>query len=176
MHNRQGSSPVQRHPVELYTDQLVVQGSLALPFRRVTEIVNSPERDYLSVDGATVTPLLLPHQAGGPNAAPVLVRRTQVRFIATYTDPSQSRATGGEFAAVHKVPMPCYGFLGPFVFHAHLHIRPGNPLLEVLELGSEPFLPLTQATVYQIAHPEIPPRQHEVIIINRTFLDVIYLV
>ena len=122
-----------------------------------------------------IAPLVLPHQVSGPLTTPALVRRTQVRYAATFNDPQQSNRSQAEFAGVRKVPTPCYGFLGPFVFHAHLHMRPGTPLLDVLEVGNEQFMPFTQATVYLIERPDVPARQHEVIIINRAFLDALYL-
>ena len=174
MLDRAGVS-TQRHMLEIYTDRLLIQGSVSLPFRRATEIMNNADRDFLTIDGARIAPLVQPAQMSGPHAVPTLVRRLQVCYVATATEPGQSKPTGQEFAGVHKVPTPCYGFVGPFVFHAHLHLRPGSQLFEVLETGQEQFIPLTGATVYLIERPDIPPRQHEVIILNRGRLDAIYL-
>ncbi|HMA36381.1 MAG TPA: hypothetical protein VKY74_18135 [Chloroflexia bacterium] len=174
MLDRQGAG-AQTHPIELFTEHVVVQGTVTLPFRRVTEILNSAERDFVTVDGGTIAPLVHPAQLSGPNRVPTLVRRVQIRYAATYTDPHRVKPPGVEFAAVQKVPTACYGFLGPFVFHAHLHMRAGSVLFDFLQLGGDQFLPLTQATVYLVDHPDLPPRQHEVIIINRLFLDVMYL-
>jgi hypothetical protein len=41
----------------------------------------------------------------------------------------------GEFALIQKTPVACYGFLGPFVFPARLHVRPGAALQDIMEAG-----------------------------------------
>ncbi|HUS13769.1 MAG TPA: hypothetical protein VM536_02020 [Chloroflexia bacterium] len=174
MMDRQGSTS-QTHPLEIHTDQILIQGTVTLPFRRVTEIMNSADRDFLSIDRAMIAPLVDLSQVSRPNAPTTVVRRMQVRYVATYTDLTRARPAGVEFVGVQKVPTACYGFLGPFVFHAYLHMRPGTSLLEVLETGAEDFIPFTRATVYLVARPDAAPRQHEVIIINRRFLDAAYL-
>jgi hypothetical protein len=174
MIDRQASAS-QTHPLEIHTDQILIEGTVTLPFRRVTEIMNSADRDFLSIDGARIAPLVNLSQVSRSTAPVTLVRRLQVRYVATYTDPARVRPPGAEFSGVQKVPTACYGFLGPFVFHAHLYMRPGTSLMEVLETGAEQFVPLTRATVYLASRPDLPPRQHEVIIINREFLDAIYL-
>ncbi|MDQ2807003.1 MAG: hypothetical protein M3Z04_08860 [Chloroflexota bacterium] len=171
----QQETHVQTHALEIYTTSLMVRGTISLPFRRATEILNSADREFISLDAALIAPLAHPAQVSGPHSNTTLIRRMGIYYTATFTDPAQARAPTLEFAGVQKRPVACYGFLGGFVFHAHLHMRPGSTLLDVLETGKETFLPLTQATVYLVAHPDLPPRQHEVMIINRAYLDVMYL-
>lgn len=163
------------HALEIYTASLMVKGTITLPFRRATEILNSADREFIGLDAALIAPLAHPAQVSGPHSSSTLIRRLGIYYAATFTDPAQARPPTLEFAGVQKRPIACYGFLGGFVFHAHLHMRPGSTLLDVLETGQESFVPLTQATVYLVDHPDLPPRQHEVMIINRAYLDVMYL-
>ncbi len=165
----------QTHTLEIYTESLLVKGTVLLPFRRATEILNSADREFIGLNEALITPLAQSTQVSGPHPGTTLIRRLGIRYAATFTDATQARSPTVEFAGVQKRPTACYGFLGGFVFHAHLHMRPGSTLLDVLETGRESFLPLTQATVYLVAQLDVPPRQHEVIIINRAYLDVMYL-
>src|SRR5438067_10920436 len=104
MLDRQASA-MHRHQVEIYTEQLIIKGSIALPLVRVTEIMNSTDRDFLPVDEAYIAPLVLPNQVSGPIRKPTLVHRTQVRYVATHDDPDQGRGPGAESPTVRKVPM-----------------------------------------------------------------------
>jgi hypothetical protein len=169
------SSGGRSHSLEIYTDRLRIEGTSALPYNRVTDILNTADREFLALDGATVAPLLNPAQASGPNRTTTLLRRLEARYVATTHDRGAPRPVTGEFAHIHKTPVACYGFLGPFVFHAQLHMRPGAALQDIMEAGGQVFIPLTNATVRLIERPDVPARQHAVIIVNRGFLDMIYL-
>ena len=42
------------------------------------DLLNSADREYISIDGATISPLVLTGEATGPNAQATVIRRTRI--------------------------------------------------------------------------------------------------
>ncbi|MEA2575267.1 MAG: hypothetical protein QOH93_2565 [Chloroflexia bacterium] len=178
------SGPIS-HNVELYTARLFIQGSIAGPFKRTSDLINRRDRDFFSVNGATVTPL---GQASTPPqkiATPVQVGRDHIHFVATIPQqtqqPSQPQSSGqtqslgpGREYYVHKQAVPCYALTDTFIIYGQCHLLTGGTL-ETLLQGHDPFIPMTKATIYLIVRPNAP-WQRELVVVNKEKLEVFYSV
>jgi hypothetical protein len=92
---RSSSDAGRPHRLEIYTDRLRIEGTSALPYNRVTDIMNTADREFLTLDGGAVAPLLTPTQASGPNRGPTLLRRLEVRYVATTHSRGAQAGYGG---------------------------------------------------------------------------------
>jgi hypothetical protein len=156
-----------------YTDGMMIHGTVKLPYRRVVDLLNSQDREYLSIEQATATPLVLPSQVTGPNANATVVRRDRV--ILAGMDREGAAPLADDSTARRMAPAACLGFIGAFVFHAHLPMLPNQRLVDVMEVQRDDFMLFYDATLYLAERPELPPRAHAGIAVNRHYLDALYL-
>jgi hypothetical protein len=157
----------------VYTNHVLVQGSVALPYRRVIDLLNSEDREYISIDRATVTPLALTNQVTGPNSNPTVLHRRQVVLAGLTSE--QSAPLPDDTTAQRSVRTPCLGFVGPFVFHGHVQMLRGQRLLDMLETQHSDFLLFYDVAIYLIDRPDVPAHPHAGLIVNQRMLDVLYL-
>ena len=161
------------HSVEIYTDGLYVLGTLSGPFKRVTDLINRRDEEYLLVYEAGITPV---GQAASPRklSTPVLVGRSHVHIIAS--NPS-SGAQGQEGAVarefyVPKAPVPCYALTDTFAVYGTAHLLQGATLDSFLRVG-DTFVPITGATIYLNSMPGTP-WQRELVVLNKAKVQVMY--
>ena len=121
-----------------YTDRVLVRGTILLPYRRVIDLVNSADREYLSIDGATVSPLVLIGEATGPNPNTTVIRRT--RIILAGVSQEQAAPAADDVSFQRSVLTPCLGFIGAFVFNARLPLLPSQRVLELMRVPSAAIL------------------------------------
>ena len=169
------------HDVELYTSRLLVQGSISGPFKRLSDLVNQREQDYLTVEDAAISAL-----AQSANlkklGMPVMIGRSHVHFVTVASEPQappgpdQPTGTGQsaprEFY-VQKLVLPCYALTDTFVIFGHCYLLKGATLQNLLDL-SNTFVPLTKATIYMVSQPNISWKRN-VVIVNKEQLEVMYL-
>jgi hypothetical protein len=156
-----------------YTNQVVVRGSVALPYRRVIDLLNSADREYISIDGATVSPLVLIGEATGPNGQATVIRRT--RIILAGISKEQAAPAADDVSFQRSIMTPCLGFIGAFAFNAHLPLLPGQRVLELMEAQRSDFMLVYDADVYLAEHPDHPPQHYGGLIVNREALEILYL-
>jgi hypothetical protein len=156
-----------------FTDRVVVRGSVALPYRRVIDLLNSTDREYISIDGATVGPLVLIGEVTGPNAKTPVIRRT--RIILAGVSAEQAAPPADDVSFQRSVLTPCLGFIGAFVFNAHVPLLPGQRVLELMEAQRSDFLLFYDADVYLAERPEHPPQHYGGLVVNREALEILYL-
>ncbi len=176
------------HNVELYTARLFIQGSISGPFKRTSDLINRRDRDFFTVNGATVTPLGQTSTSPQTMATPVYVGREHIQFAATIPEqpqptpqtqqpqaPGQTQSLGpGREYYVHKQAVPCYALTDTFIIYGQCHLLAGATL-ETLLQGHDPFIPITKATVYLIVRPNTP-WQRELVVVNKEKLEVFYSV
>src|SRR3954468_5061115 len=93
-----------------YTNQVVARGTVSLPYRRVVDLLNSADREYISIDGATVGPLVLIGEATGPNAQATVIRRT--RIVIAGVSSEQAAPAADDVSFQRSILTPCLGFIG----------------------------------------------------------------
>jgi hypothetical protein len=156
-----------------YTDRVVVRGTVALPYRRVIDLLNSADREYISIDGATISPLVLTGEATCPNAQATVIRRT--RIILAGISAEQAAPAADDVSFQRSVLTSCLGFIGAFVFNARLPLLPTQRVLELMEAQRSDFMIFYEADVYLAEHPDHSPTHYGGLVVNREMLEVLYL-
>jgi hypothetical protein len=156
-----------------YTDRVVVRGTVALPYRRVIDLLNSADREYISIDGATISPLVLTGEATGPNAQATVIRRT--RIILAGISAEQAAPAADDVSFQRSVLTSCLGFIGAFVFNARLPLLPTQRVLELMEAQRSDFMIFYEADVYLAEHPDHSPTHYGGLVVNRQMLEALYL-
>jgi hypothetical protein len=169
------ADPFAANRIELavYTNEILVRGSVALPYRRVLDLLNSEDREYISIDGATISPLVLIGEATGPNTKATVIRRTNI--ILAGVSKEQAAPAADDVSFQRSVLTPCLGFIGAFAFNAHLPLLPGQRLLELMETQRSDFLMFYEADIYLAERPEHPPQHYGGLVVNRAALNILYL-
>ena len=168
------------HKVEIYTNLLVLQGTIKGPFKRTTDLLNWNDLQFLSVQEVTITPIGQPASQKVQDH-PAYLGRSQVQFaVEMAADPESFTTTGPLDESlgkrenmVRKERIPCYAITNSYIIHAHCHLMPGASLENVL-VGSEDFIPLTEATIHHVGRPNAP-WQRDVVIVNRNNLIAMYI-
>lgn len=167
------------HSVELYTARLFIQGTISGSFKRTSDLINRRERDFFTVTGSTVTPLGQATTTPQKIPTPVQLGRDHIHFVATAPQPQQQQAGGqgapgsGREYFVQKHAIPCYALTDTFIIHGQCHLLTGTTLENLLQ-NHDPFIPITNATIYLIVRPNAP-WQRELVVVNKAKLEVIYL-
>ena len=162
-------------PIDLtiYTDRVVLRGSVVLPYRRVLDLLNSEDREYINIDRATVAPFV----ARTSKPARTARRRccgecawcwpgwmpTRRRHCPMIRQPSDRSAS------------PCLGFVGPYVFRGYFLLMRGQRLIDMLEAQRSDFILFNDVALYQTERPDLPPHQHAGLVVDRAMLDILYL-
>jgi hypothetical protein len=162
-------------PIELavYTGSVLLRGSVILPYRRVIDLLNSEDREYISIERATIAPVVHPAQVTGPGTNATVLRRDRVALAGLTAE--QSAPLPDDTTAQRAVRAPCLGFLGAYVFHAHFQLMRGQRLIDVMEAQRSDFILFYDATLYLAERPDLPPHQHAGLVVNRHMLDILYL-
>jgi hypothetical protein len=125
----------------LYTDTHIVQATYETRQRRVTDILNEPEADFLVVRDAVFDDF-------GSTTAPVRAEYAQINLgavlFAVATDPVEPVPE----LRTPKVPERALISIPPFKVVGHIHLLPERNLRESLEELQGRFLPVTDATFW----------------------------
>ena len=162
-------------PIELaiYTESVLLRGSVMLPYRRVIDLLNSEDREYIGVEHATIAPVVHPNQVTGPGTNATILRRDRVALAGLNAE--QSAPLPDDTTAQRAVREPCLGFLGGYVFHARFPLMRGQRLIDVMESQHSDFILVYEATLYVAARPDLPAPQYAGLVVNRHMLDILYL-
>ena len=166
--------------MEMYTDLFVIQGYLTMIAQRTSDILNRSTTNFMPVYNATITPL-----GQTPSSkiqeTPVMVRLSQVNFVVEMPSahnpaPAPSVPGGpvyGREAYVTKDDHPCYAITGPYAIYGHCYLHKGTSLENLLQ-GIDPFMPITNPTVYALAHPNLSWKPNFVLV-NKSLLTAMYV-
>lgn len=174
------SAPITHH-VELYTSRFFVEGKIAGPFKRTSDLLNRSDSANMMVQEASITPLGQTPEAKRTLPSLIVVR-AQVHFAASYpqgdgaaaqSNSAMGPSSGREYY-VQKMSLPCYALTDTFVIYGSCYLHPGTTLQNLLD-REEPFMPLTNATIYPVAHPAVNWRR-ELVVVNKSKLEVIYVI
>jgi hypothetical protein len=169
------------HSLEIYSARFYIEGEVTAPFKRMSDLLNRREANYLSVQGAVVAPL---DQASQPKRfeMPISVGKSHIHFASPPEmpgadpkpdAPQRGIPIGREFY-VQKIPFPCYVLTDTFVIHGQCYFNEGVTLQSLLDRPDMLFLPITDAVIYMVARPNIS-WQRNLVIVNKEKIEVIYL-
>jgi hypothetical protein len=169
------------HRLELYTGQMIIQGQVNAPFKRTTDLMNWDQAEFLSVQGATVTPLGQAPAQKPPTSA-IMVSRSHVHFAAEMPPPQTGKtpaelSTGfllGQSDYVRKANFPCCAITETYAVYGNCYLHTEGTLENMIQ-ASRDFIPLTRATVYKLG-TNANPLQRDLVIVNRRMLAAIYLI
>ena len=127
--------------ITLVTDAFVVRGTLQTRHRRITDMLNSAEHDFLVLTSATFeefgsTGLAIQSDFAQVNLGSVLFGVADEPVEAT----PELRVPKVSERAIISVP--------PFTVTGHIHLMPGRDLHEALEDLMGRFIPVTDATYW----------------------------
>ena len=169
------------HGIEIYSARFYIQGDISGPFKRMSDLMNRRDVNYLAVQGAIVAPL---DQASQPKRfeTPISVGKSHIHFAsspelpATPSKPDEMQRgipIGREFY-VQKTPYPCYALTDTFVIHGKCYLNEGVTLQSLLDRPDMLFLPITEAAIYMVTRANIS-WQRNLVIVNKEKIEVIYL-
>ena len=170
------STTINAHHLEIYTGNVLVEGTVSGPFARLTDLVNRGDRNYMVVQDASLAALNNQNNRSRLSM-PALVRRDQVHFVANVPDPATLQAQKQPPALrefyVRKDAVACYVLTDTFAIYGYCHLLAGTTLENLLETGTS-FVPLTDATIYLNSLPGAP-WQRDLVVLNKEKMQMIHI-
>ena len=170
------------HGIEIYSARFYIEGDTAGPFKRMSDLLNLRDANYLTVQGAIVAPL---DQTSQPKRfeTPISVGKSHIHFVSSPETPPAPSSTESmqrgipisrEFY-VQKSPFPSYALTDTFVIRGQCYLNEGVTLQSLLDRRDMLFIPITDATIYMVARPDVS-WQRNLVIVNKAKIEVIYLI
>jgi|SRR5687767_5778509 len=172
------SAPI-GHNVEVYTARYLVQGSISGPYRRTSDLLNRKDDNFLTVDGASITPVGQ-NAEGQKISTPLMLGRHSIHFVSlspVSPDNDENASTPQSLPReffISKRIFPCYVLTDTYLIHGRCHLLEGATLGHYLEKG-EDFIPITKPTIFLAARPTIT-WQRDLVIVNKEKIEVAYVV
>jgi hypothetical protein len=170
------SAIINAHQLEIYSGNIVVEGTVSGPFVRLTDLVNSGDFNYMVVEEASIAELN-DRDNRSRLSAPALMRRDQVHFMSELPDPAVVQAQrenppGREFF-VRKDAVACYALTDTFAIYGYCHLLAGTTLANLLETSTS-FFPLTEATIYLNSLPGVPWHR-DIVVLNKEKVQIVHM-
>jgi len=168
------------HKLELYTQHLLIGGNIRSAFKRITDLLNKGDSEFLKVEEALITPLGKP-PAQRPVEGAVMVSLEHLHFVVEALQRKLgSEAAGGQAddletrsAYVRKDHHPCFALTGTYAIHGYCYLHPGTTLDSLLH-GHDTFMPITKATIYLVSDTK-STWSRDLLVINRKMISAMYL-
>ena len=134
-------SELQEVDLTLYTDTYVIRGELTTRHRRLSDLLNLNEDEFLVLSNATMEPL---HGRTSSYSAPYAqVNLAAVLFaVASDAIPAQPELRTPKVAEATLVSIP------PFSVTGRIHLLPEREIRDALQELHGRFLPVTEATFW----------------------------
>ena len=130
-----------RHGITLVTDAFVVRGTIETRHRRITDMLNSAEHDFLVLADATFDEF-------GSTGAAIQADYAQVNLGAVLFGVADEPVEATPELRVPKVSERALISVPPFTVTGHIHLMPERDLHEALEELMGRFVPVTEATYW----------------------------
>lgn len=127
--------------ITLVTDAFVVRGTIQTRHRRITDMLNSAEHDFLVLADATFDEF-------GSTGTAIQVDYAQVNLGAVLFGVADEAVEPTPELRVPKVSERALISVPPFTVTGHIHLMPGRDLHEALEDLTGRFVPVTEATYW----------------------------
>ncbi len=135
--------------IRLVTDAFMVRGTIQTRHRRITDILNSAEHDFLVLTEATFVEFGLSGRAMQADFAQVNLNAVLFGVADEPVEPTPE-------LRVPKVSERAYISVPPFTVTGQIHLLPGAGLREALEDLVGRFIPVTAATYWSDRVGEAP--------------------
>jgi len=196
------NSSLNSHQVEIYTDNLFIQGNILGPFSRTADLLNRRDYDHFLVQNVSLASL---GQPGSPRPIghPLFVARAHIHMVAVVTTPENASdpmlsgpltsgsldtgalpttQPGGLMGRLAKpmanenlalrVARPCYAFTSSFVISGLCHLMEGATIEQLLD-AQNTFFHLTHVTAYLTGRAS-SAWQRNLVLINKNLIQAIY--
>jgi len=127
--------------ITLVTDAFVVRGTIQTRHRRITDMLNSAEHDFLVLKDATFDEF-------GSTGHTIHADFAQVNLGAVLFGVADEPVEATPELRVPKVSEQALISVPPFTVTGHIHLMPGRDLHEALEDLMGRFIPVTEATYW----------------------------
>jgi len=138
-----------RVAMTLYTDAFVISGSLRTRQRRLSDILNFADEDFLVLDAAVLQGL---GKHGGHHTA----ANAQVNLAAVLFAVANDTVEAIPELRTPKVPETTLISIPPFSVTGHIHLLPERDVRSALQELHGRFVPVTEATFWSDALGEAP--------------------
>src|SRR3954452_20248072 len=167
------------HRLELYTQHLIITGTVTSPFKRISDILNKGDTQFLKVEVARITPLGK-QPAQKPVEGAVMVSLEHLQFVVEQLDKKPAAMQQGQppadlevrTAFVQKDHHACFAITGTYAVYGYCYLHPGASLESLLH-GMDTFIPVTNASLYLVADSRSWSR--DLVVINRNMISAMYL-
>lgn len=161
--------------VEIHTGEYIALGAVRTRHQRLRDVLENLIAPYLHLENARIQFL-----ARGPARGPVpvdalLVSQEHIRIAIPYEEGAPSAPRASHPSYVPKYPVPARLYLDTLEIRGNLHIREGEDAFHAVQNLSEPFLAVTEASVYYSDARHSLPFACPVVIVNRKFVNFIAL-
>jgi hypothetical protein len=143
--------PEQAVALTLYTDAALVRGTLRTRLRRVSDILNIPERPFLVLQEVTV-------QDFGASGPPLQADFAQVNLAAVLFAVADTPVAPQPELRTVKVSEPALVTVPPFRITGRIHLLPERNLRDALDELVGRFIPVTDAVFWSdaLGHARTP--------------------
>lgn len=135
------SSDSQRVGLTLYTDSHVIRGTIATRQRRLTDILNQPDHEFLVIQDAIMDEF-------GSRDQPIRSEHAQINLGAVLFGVSDSPVQPLPELRTPKVAEMALISIPPFRVTGRIHLLAGRSLADALDELFGRFLPVTDATFW----------------------------
>jgi hypothetical protein len=135
-------------PVEVYTADYHLTGQLRTRLSRVAEILNQLGSTHLAVEQVTITEYGDTVQQQAPH---VFVPLGEILLMVAGGTEAHTR----DEMRIPKRPIKVELALPPFRVRGTMYVALGSNVADGLLMGSDRFLPVTDATITSLPHPEL---------------------
>jgi hypothetical protein len=131
----------QRLGVTLYTDAFVVRGQVATRHRRITDILNQPDHDFIVLNDVMLDEF-------GTRSVAVRSEFAQINLAAVLFAVADSPVQPIPELRTPKIPEQALISIPPFKITGRIHLLPERDLRDALEELTGRFLPVTDAVYW----------------------------
>lgn len=128
-------------PIKLVTDSFVVRGSIVTRHRRITDMLNSAEHDFLVIEQATFDEF-------GASGVTIQTDFAQVNLGAVLFGVADEAVEATPELRIAKVSEKALISVPPFTVSGHIHLMPERDLREALDELIGRFIPVTDAVYW----------------------------
>ncbi len=156
----------------MFTYNTRMQGYARTSHVRLTDLLNTPEPDFVLLQNVEVLPLGS-GESERISAASVLIRKENVIFALPLdeTAPPREVSSGGAALLQREARHATLG-IGPFTIDGTLHLVPGADLLQHVRESSWPYLAVTDVTVGYRSDTSSRFKA-PFVVINRSWIDAL---
>ncbi len=152
----------------LYTEAFIVRGDVQTRRRRLSDVLNDPERQYVVLRNVELTAFGL----GTTGAAPLRSEYAQVNFDAVLFALASERIEPSPEMRVNKHPERAFISIPPFAVVGRIHLMPEPDLPDGLDELTARFIPVTDVTFHSDT-VGVPPTTAPMIAVNHARAQIL---